>query len=343
MHNITPGRIILKNVKTEGPTLSSSQQEIASPQPESEGKEQKQAKSKYFTTKRIATLAVMVALSIVIKIIGNTLTFTQTFRVSFIYIPWLLSGILFGPIGGCLVSGLSDLLVILMGIGGQFIPLTFVSNLLYPLFIGLIFTFVKGGNVYVKILLGMLMSLIICTLGIGSLALYTFYKYNESYGFFEYLFAYRFIQIGVLAINAVILCLLVRPLENIGIFPESKEKFIFNKQIVFLIGEAVLLLLYISGIVALYINEAQATLYLLISLYYVLLAALVSLILWKNFSALAKIIIWLGVFAIITALGATANSLSNPDTLYITILLSSASGILAASAIVVLITKKLTS
>ncbi len=275
----------------------------------------------------------MAALAVVIKIIGNALTLTETIRVSFIYIPWLLAGAIFGPIGGCLVSGISDLIVMLILPNGPFIPLQFVSNLIYPLFIGLIFTFVKGGNAYVKIVLGAVPSLLICTLGLGSLGLYLQYGYVDNYGFFEYLLLYRTMQVPVIAVNVVILCLLVRPLQNVGIFPLSGEKFRLTRTVAFAVSEISLTAIYVAALIILFVNGMAPDSYVLATLFAVLFAGLIALILGEKFTPAVRIIILLLIFALITGLGAISNALSSKPNLIVQIVLSSVSGMLAAIAI----------
>ena len=178
------------------------------------------AKNKFFTSKRITQLAMFVAMALVMKLIGKSLTLTPTFTVTFIYLPWLLSGVVLGPVGGMIVGAVSDVLGNLV-YGTQFIPLTFVSNTLFALPIGLIYKFAPIKNDFVKCSLGAVCSLVICTLGIGSFALYQWYGYIESMNFFAYLLI-RLPQVGVFAINAAVLLALIKPLQSVGIFPAPR-------------------------------------------------------------------------------------------------------------------------
>lgn len=178
-------------------------------------------KSQYFTARKIATLAMFVAIALVCKLIGKSLTLTPTFTVSFIYIPWLMSGALLGPVAGMIVGFCSDIIGNAV-FASPLNPLTLLSNTLFPLPIALIYKLSKDrGNDYAKSLLGLIASLVMCTLGIGSVALYWFYGYYESMNFFSYLLVYRTPQVGVLCVNAVVLMLLLRPLQSVGLYPRS--------------------------------------------------------------------------------------------------------------------------
>ena len=78
------------------------QQEIAS-QVEAEVNEatpEKRAvkRGRHSAAKKTATAAMFAAIAIVCKLIGKTLMLTPSFTVSFIYLPWLISGATLGPI-----------------------------------------------------------------------------------------------------------------------------------------------------------------------------------------------------------------------------------------------------
>lgn len=230
-------------------------------------------KSKYFTARKIATLAMFTAIALVCKLIGKSLMLTPTFTVSFIYIPWLISGALLGPVAGMTVGFCSDLI-------GNFIfatvpnPLTLVSNTLFPLPIALIYKLSGNrGNDYVKTLLGTLASLVACTLGIGSVALYLFYGYYESMGFFTYLLLQRTPQVGVLCVNAAVLLLLIRPLASVGLYPRSKSgtsgrKFAIyaNIFVSYALYAAALLVVTIKGYGAAPVYTVLTAVYVLVTL-----------------------------------------------------------------------------
>lgn len=288
-----------------------SQQEIAAPQAvntdanaSAKAANEPQEKKKYFTTKRMTLLAVFVALAVVLKLIGKALTITPSFTVSFIYLPWLLSGVVAGPIGGAIVGAISDLIGMLV-YGGSPIPLTLLSNTLYPVWIGLVYRFVPIKNDYIKSIIGALLSLIFCTLGFGSLGLYYYYDYSSSMNFFQYLIAFRMTQVGVFAVNLVVFCLLIKPLQNIGIYPIStKTKPIITKQLFYGASQFIITALLITAIIVAAVNGFNSwVLYTIISLIFISLSALLCFIVLSNKHNIAKfILLGISALAIIAAL-----------------------------------------
>lgn len=167
-----------------------------------------------FSTKYITYAATFIALSVIFKMLGNTVSsivIIPNMRLSFVYIPWVLSGIVLGPIGGVLTALISDVLgQLTIAVGGAVNPLTMLSNALFPLAPALLFKFAKRLPSWLKLLIGMLISMIVCTMGIGSAALFWQYEYYTSMNFFTYLFTIRWPQMIIIAINFV-LCLAILP------------------------------------------------------------------------------------------------------------------------------------
>lgn len=251
------------------------QQEIASQveakenraTPEKRGK----WRGKHSAAARIATTATFTAIAVICKLIGKTLMLTPSFTVSFIYIPWLIAGATLGPIGGMAVGLSSDLLGnIILGAGTSINPLTIVSNTLFPLPIALIFKLHKGGNVYVKTICGALISLAVCTLGVGSFALYWFYGYIDTLSFPEYIGLYRLPQIAVLAINIAALCMLVRPLQKAGLYPVGEGG--GDGRLMLAFGTIVSYALFAAALIAVTVsNTGSAPVYVILSAVYLLL------------------------------------------------------------------------
>ena len=247
------------------------QQEIAAPEAASQAAEvdtaelQKQDtrkgngkdRERFFSSRRITKFAVFVALALIMKLIGKALTIMPTFTVTFIYLPWLISGAVLGPVGGMIVGALSDVLGNLV-FGSPFIPLTFVSNTIYALPIALIYKFAPVRNDYVKCVAGAVISLLACTLGIGSLALYLYYGYVESMGFAQYLLLFRMPQVGVFAVNVVVLCALVRPLGRVGLFPASTAA-APHKGRIFAVTSAVFTAMLVAAVVAITLTHEGAS------------------------------------------------------------------------------------
>lgn len=248
------------------------QQEIAS-QVEAEKiqatpEKREKKRGSYFTASRIASIATFTAIAIVCKLIGKTLMLTPSFTVSFIYLPWLIAGAYLGPLAGMTVGLVSDVLGNMV-FGTALNPLTMVSNTLFPLPIALIFKFFKRGNVYIKTICGAVISLFICTLGIGSLALYLYY-YSVDYSFFEYVYIYRLPQVGVLAVNIVALCLLVSPLQKAKLYPVSdKSKY---DALIFGLGLIIAYALFAAALITVTVNKlGNIPTYIILSAIYVLL------------------------------------------------------------------------
>lgn len=169
------------------------------------------------TTKYLTYAATFVALSVLFKMLGNavsSIVIIPNMRLSFVYIPWVLSGIVLGPVGGVITALVSDLLgQLTIAVGGAINPLTMLSNALFPLASALIYRFVKRGPNWLKLLGGMAISLVVCTMGIGAAALYWQYEYYHSMSFIAYTLAFRWPQIIIIAIN-YFLCLLLLPVVN---------------------------------------------------------------------------------------------------------------------------------
>jgi ECF transporter S component (folate family) len=85
-------------------------------------------KRKYFTTKMIVTLALLLSMSVVLdRLLGIQL---PNLRISFGNLPIILAGLLFGPIAGGVVGLLSDGLGFLMRPTGEYIPFLMITPML---------------------------------------------------------------------------------------------------------------------------------------------------------------------------------------------------------------------
>lgn len=309
------------------------QQEIAAPEKASEVAEDSEIteteqqdnnkvrkdvpKTKFFTSKKITQLAVFAALAIVMKLIGKSLTLTPTFTVTFVYLPWLICGAATGPIGGMIVGFVSDVLGNFI-FGNPLIPLTMLSNTLYPAFIGLAYK-LPIKNDYIKCVIGAVCSLLICTLGIGSLALYQAYGYYETMNFFEYLALFRFSQVGVFAINLGLLIALVKPLRSVGVFPKSEGTETGKRVFVFAITAAVITALAITAYVLVAVNADEispdgsglAVIYAMITELYIALVMLSAFIFVGRLHRIASLAVLSGFAAAICAFALTA-TISSP-------------------------------
>ncbi len=177
------------------------------------------------STRYITYAATFVALSVIFKMIGNAISAIcpPTMKISFVYIPWVLSGIVLGPIGGVITAVIGDLLgQLTIATGGSINPLTALANALFPLAPALIFKFFRGKHDNIKLLIGMLISLVVCTMGIGAYALYLMYYNGMNY--FVYLFTIRSPQMIVIAINYVLCALLLPVIRRMKLKNNIKEE-----------------------------------------------------------------------------------------------------------------------
>jgi len=169
------------------------------------------------TTKYITYTASFAALSIICKMISNTISTVLPIvqiKLSIVYIPWTISGIVLGPIGGVLSALIGDVVgQVLVPTGGSVLPLTLVSNSLFPLFPALLFRYSPIKNDYVNISIGLFLSMMCCTLGIGTYSLYQAY-YSDTQ-FMAY-FITRLWQVPVLVGNALLIISLLPPLKRMG-------------------------------------------------------------------------------------------------------------------------------
>jgi len=90
---------------------------------------------KKFNIRTLSTLSMLIAISI---ILSRFLSFylTESLRVSLEYFPIILSGIIFGPIAGAVVGGLSDFLGSSLFSGTGFFPPLIVGPIMAGLLSG---------------------------------------------------------------------------------------------------------------------------------------------------------------------------------------------------------------
>ena len=149
----------------------------------------------------------LVALSLILKMLGNVLTLVG-FRVSFVYIPWIIAGILLGPVGGSAVSLITDILGTFIT-GQTPIPLLMIGNALYPVFPALMYR-LPLKNDFLKVVIGSCISLFVCTLGLNTWGLALLYEQP----YWVHLVTFRLPQIGVFAVNLTAIGFLLPVVKN---------------------------------------------------------------------------------------------------------------------------------
>ena len=202
------------------------QQEIATPDTKdtpSRGVRSQQLK--FGTTKWLTYAAVFSALAIVMKLIGQFLTLTPNFKITLIYVIWLLAGAALGPFGGGAVCFTSDVIGALIVPAGTFNPFLILGNTLYGIIAALAFKYTPVKNYCVKIIAAGLVCTVICTCIINSLALYYSYGYDAMFTFWQYFVLYRILQPAVAAINIVIAVAMIPLFTRLRLLPPLKKKF----------------------------------------------------------------------------------------------------------------------
>jgi len=157
-------------------------------------------------------LSVLIALSIVLsRLLGFYLT--PSLRVSFEYFPIILAGIIFGPIAGAVVGGLSDFLGSALLSGQGFFPPLIVGPILAGLLSGLMATYLfknKLDSWWKYVLLGMSVDLL-CNLLWGTFALSLLF----SSPFLPYLALRAPIKLGIAIIDAHLIFAVHRALRPV--------------------------------------------------------------------------------------------------------------------------------
>lgn len=143
------------------------------------------------------------------KIVGQFLTLTPSFKITFIYAVWILAGASLGPVGGAIVGFSSDVLGAILFPQGAMNLGIIAGNTVYPLIVGLTFWLLPVKNHTVKIIVGGLISLVVCTLGINSLSMWYVYGYSKTMNFWQYLLVMRTFQPVVSVINIAVACMML--------------------------------------------------------------------------------------------------------------------------------------
>ena len=167
----------------------------------------------YFSTKRIAYLAIFVALAVVTNIFTITFSFMGSNAISFNYVPCFFAGIFLGPISGFIVGVMSDVLGCIIAPKGPWLPLITLASGLLGLIPGLVFK-IKKVNPYILMAISIVIVFVVCTAGLNTLAIFLAY-FKGKKTFFAYLGARVGMQAIVVAINTVLLYALYYPLKKL--------------------------------------------------------------------------------------------------------------------------------
>lgn len=161
------------------------------------------------STKKITSIAMLTAIAVLLNVFTIN-TGVKDSRISFIYIPAFIGGVFISPFAGFAIGFIGDLLGGIYSMLGPYNPIIGIASGLLGLIPGLIFKYLKI-NDYLKIVLTFVATLIICTAGINTFALFLMYSKGKTY--WAYLVARLPFQIAVAAMNATILILAWKPLQ----------------------------------------------------------------------------------------------------------------------------------
>lgn len=209
---------------------NTTQQEIATPDNSIVGSQQLRKKRIGSSPTRYLTyVAVFAALAIVMKLIGQVLTFTDSFKVTLIYFIWLIAGAALGPIGGGAVGFVSDVLGAIVIPTGAVNPLLILGNTAYGVIAGLCFKFTPSRHYAVKMIVSGVACTVLCTCLFNSFAIWVAY-YKDVFSFWQYFAAKRALQPVVAGINIFIAVAMIPLLVSLGLLPKYDKKEKKNAQ-----------------------------------------------------------------------------------------------------------------
>lgn len=192
--------------------MNKSSQEIATVHTEANTALQKKDLS---ATKRITYLATLIAASLVLKLVGQVLQ-TLSFKLTLVYVPWIIAAIAMGPVGGATVAFATDLLgTFVLPTGGAPNPILALSCALFGFIMGLAFKLPKLSPKW-KLLIGTIIVIPVCTLGIWSWGMSLYYGKHTFFGWM----ATRGPQVAVVAVNAALTAFLFPLMKKIGLMKE---------------------------------------------------------------------------------------------------------------------------
>lgn len=202
------------------------QQEIATPQVRNY-----KIANQLSSTRRITYTAVFVAIALTMKYVGQFLTLTPSFVLTLIYVPWILSGAVLGVGGAAAVGLISDLLGALTFPTGAWNPIITLGNTLYPVIAALVFKFLPVRSNIIKVIVGGILGLFICSMGINSAAIYYMYGQYKVVSFWQFFAVSRWSQPIVGAVNIVIAAALVPLCERLKLI-KPKPRLVAVKPLI---------------------------------------------------------------------------------------------------------------
>lgn len=159
------------------------------------------SKGNLSVTMRLTYAATLAAICVSLKILGQFITISASLKISLIYTGWMLAGLMLDPLSAASVGFVSDILgFMIVPTGSGLNPFITMGNTLFPMIISLSIRFLPIKNKVVTLSIGTALSLLICTIGINSTALYIYY-FSSAMDFLTFLVTQRAVQVLVVGIN----------------------------------------------------------------------------------------------------------------------------------------------
>ncbi len=164
------------------------------------------------TTQRIVYTAIFAALATVFNCFSITFPLSAgTGSISFVYLACFLAGILLGPIEGLCAGLVGDILGCIIAPKGDWIPLITLGSAMVGLVMGLSFRIPLGRTpeqpnyfwIAVRIVIGTVLTLLICSAGLNTLGIYLRYS-SGKVNYLAYLLPRLPLQILVGVINGIL-------------------------------------------------------------------------------------------------------------------------------------------
>ena len=169
-------------------------------------------------TQRICHVSIFTAICAVI----NAFTFFPASHISISLLATVcaVAGFLYGPKDAFIVGFMGDLITAIVLPAGPYNPLIGLASGLMGMIPALVLK--KTGNIYMKIALSTIITLIVCTCGLNTLGLWLVYGIGKK-TFVAYLFVRLPFQILVAGGNAILTALIIRIL--LQVLPKNKFNF----------------------------------------------------------------------------------------------------------------------
>lgn len=133
----------------------------------------------------IVTIGVLLAAAVALDGFGS-IRFGEYLKINFAFLPLAMTGILFGPVAGCMAGMLTDLVGYLVNPTAGFIPALMLITGLEGLIYGLVLYNIRSERTYrtvIRVVAARFIVCALCNLTLNTLALYSYgFISGESFG-----------------------------------------------------------------------------------------------------------------------------------------------------------------